>query len=61
MSQVVEIADRAGVGTLYPLHHDPDQGDDEIEAKHETCVRLLEERASSTRCVTARERDQFPV
>jgi phosphoribosyl 1,2-cyclic phosphodiesterase/ActR/RegA family two-component response regulator len=50
ISQVVDLADRAKVKTLYLFHHDPDQDDDAIDAKLATARSLLEERGSSVVC-----------
>ncbi len=50
ISQVVDLADRAKVKTLYLFHHDPDQDDDAIDSKLATARALLEERGSSVIC-----------
>lgn len=50
ISQVIDLADRANVKTLYLFHHDPDQTDDDIDAKLATARKLLEERGSSVVC-----------
>jgi CheY-like chemotaxis protein len=55
LSEVVGLAHRAGVDTLYLFHHDPDQDDDAIGAKLEEARALLSELGSSTRCVAPAE------
>ena len=50
ISQVIDLADRAQVKTLYLFHHDPDQTDDDIDAKLATARALLEERGSKVVC-----------
>ncbi len=50
ISQVVDLADRAQVKTLYLFHHDPDQNDDAIDAKLKTAREMLAERGSSVQC-----------
>jgi phosphoribosyl 1,2-cyclic phosphodiesterase len=57
--RVADLAHRAEVRTLFIFHHDPDQTDEDIDLKHETCVRLLEQRGSATECVAPKERDDF--
>ena len=39
----------------------PDQTDEDIERKHETCVRMLEERGSATECLAPREREELSL
>lgn len=55
VSQVVNLAHEAAVKTLYLVHHDPDQDDDAIDAKHAAAEALLDERNSSTQLVTPKE------
>ena len=55
VGQVVELAHDAKVKVLYLFHHDPDQSDDDIDAKLKTAVGLLGERNSSTRCLAPAE------
>jgi phosphoribosyl 1,2-cyclic phosphodiesterase len=50
LGEVVDLADRADIKTLYLFHHDPDQNDDDIAAKLEQACTILRERGSSTRC-----------
>jgi hypothetical protein len=52
---VVALAHDAKVKVLYLFHHDPDQSDDDIDAKLKTAVGLLGERNSSTRCLAPAE------
>ena len=54
--QVVDLADRAGVKTLYLFHHDPDQSDAAIDAKLEIAKALLAQKKSSTQCEAPREK-----
>jgi len=58
---VVDLADRAGVKTLYPYHHDPDQSDSDIDAKLEAARELLAKRDSSTACVGPKEKQLFKI
>ncbi len=55
ISKVVALADAAEVKTLFLYHHDPDQTDDDIDAKLETAQRLLRERGSTTVCAAPKE------
>lgn len=55
VGQVVELAHDAKVDTLYLFHHDPDQSDDDIDAKLKTAVGLLGEKNSSTRRLGGRQ------
>ena len=52
ISQVVNLAHEAAVKTLYLFHHDPDQNDDAIDAKHAAAEALLDELESTTKLVT---------
>jgi ribonuclease BN (tRNA processing enzyme) len=61
VGRVAELAHRAQVRVLYLFHHDPDQGDEEIEHKHAACRRALEECESATECRAPRERDEFTL
>ena len=61
ISQVVDLADRAGVETLYLFHHDPDQTDEDIDAKLQTAEDLLEARGSKTRCVAPAEGSRITI
>ncbi|MAF08731.1 MAG: hypothetical protein CL389_12890 [Acidiferrobacteraceae bacterium] len=55
VSQVVRLAHEAGVKTLYLFHHDPDQDDDAIDAKHAAAGELLASLESPTQLVSPRE------
>ncbi len=50
VGQVVDLAHRAKVETLYLMHHDPDQDDDAIDAKLEFAQERLVSLKSDTRC-----------
>ena len=55
IGEAVGLAHRAGVGTLYLFHHDPDQDDDAISGKLTEAQEALERCASSTICVAPSE------
>ncbi len=55
IGRVVELAHQAKVKTLYLFHHDPDQSDDDIDAKLETARKLLEEKGSDTKVIAPGE------
>jgi phosphoribosyl 1,2-cyclic phosphodiesterase len=59
VSQVAALADRADVRTLFIFHHDPDQTDEDIDRKHEACVKALRDLGSTTECIAPKERDDF--
>jgi len=61
VSKVVNLADMAGVKTLYLFHHDPDQYDDDIDRKHEDALAMLRKRRSKTKCLAPREGQAFRV
>ena len=61
IEQVVDLANRAGVKTLYLFHHDPDHSDVDIDVKLETAQAMLEKRKSATRCVAPKERQRFKL
>jgi phosphoribosyl 1,2-cyclic phosphodiesterase len=61
VSEVVRLANRAGIGSLYMFHHDPDQSDKDIEAKHRKAEALLKTLDSATRCIAPREKQQFSI
>ena len=61
VSQVTKLAHDAEVKELHLIHHDPDQSDDDIEAKLKTAQDLLAEWNSKTRCVAPKERESFKV
>ena len=59
VSKVCEFADAGNVKKLYLFHHDPDQDDDAIDAKHEAAVKKLQELGSKVECIAPREGDKF--
>jgi len=61
VSQVTKLAHDAEVKELHLIHHDPDQGDDEIDAKLKTAQNLLSEWKSTTKVVAPQERQSFKV
>ncbi|MBW2651369.1 MAG: MBL fold metallo-hydrolase, partial [Deltaproteobacteria bacterium] len=61
ISQVVDLAHRAGVKTLYLFHHDLNQADTDIDAKLETAQALLKEKGSSTVCIAPKEKELFEI
>ena len=61
ISEVVSLADAAKVKTLYLFHHDPDQSDDDIDAKLETARKLLAERDSPVECLAPTEGQSFKI
>jgi phosphoribosyl 1,2-cyclic phosphodiesterase/CheY-like chemotaxis protein len=61
IEQVVDLANRARVKTLYLFHHDPDHSDADIDVKLETAQAMLEKRNSATRCVAPKERQRFKL
>ena len=61
VSKVVNLADTAGIKTLYLFHHDPDQFDDDIDAKLEAASAMLKKRNSKTKCLAPREGQGFKI
>ena len=61
VTEVVHLAHRARVGTLYMFHHDPGQTDAAIDTKNDQAQALLNELNSSTVCITPMEKQQFMV
>jgi phosphoribosyl 1,2-cyclic phosphodiesterase/CheY-like chemotaxis protein len=59
ITEIVKLADRARVKTLYLFHHDPSQSDDDIDKKYQTADALLKKSHSSTTCVAPREKQRF--
>ncbi len=59
ITQVVDLAHRAGVKTLYLFHHDPDQSDDDIDRKLVVAQQRLRELGSATRVLAPPEGYQF--
>ena len=60
-TEVIHLAHRAGVGSLYMFHHDPGQTDTAIDAKNHQAQALLKELKSSTVCVAPMERQHFMI
>jgi phosphoribosyl 1,2-cyclic phosphodiesterase len=61
ISQVVNVADKAKVKLLCLYHHDPEQTDDDIDAKLALAKKLLTERDSSTTCIAPREGEKIVI
>ncbi|MEA2014981.1 MAG: MBL fold metallo-hydrolase [Thermodesulfobacteriota bacterium] len=61
VSQVVNLADRAGVKTLYLFHHDPDQSDNDIDSKLMTAQTILNKKDSSTACIAPKDGESFNI
>lgn len=59
VSEVVEVADQAGVKTLCLFHHDPDQHDDAIDAKLAFAKQALLQRGSSTQVIAPASGDEL--
>jgi phosphoribosyl 1,2-cyclic phosphodiesterase len=59
--EVVHLAHRARVDTLYMFHHDPGQTDAAIDTKNDQAQAQLNELNSATVCVTPMEKQQFLV
>jgi len=59
VGQVVDLADQARVKQLFLYHHDPDQSDQEIEAKLTTAKDLLSRRQAPTKCFAPQEKQVF--
>jgi len=55
ISQVVKLAHEAEVKSLYIFHHDPDQDEDAIDAKHAAGEAILAELESSTQLISPSE------
>ena len=60
-SQVAELAWRARVRTLYPVHHDPGQSDDAIDAKLAAVQAWLAAHGADTKVVSPVERAQIQI
>lgn len=57
VGELVDFADTAGVRSLHLFHHDPDQTDEDIDAKLRFAAERLRERKSTTAVVAPREGD----
>jgi phosphoribosyl 1,2-cyclic phosphodiesterase len=61
LTSVVDIADKAKVKQLCLHHHDPDQCDDDIDAKLKQAREILRTRKSSTICIAPHEGDKITI
>jgi phosphoribosyl 1,2-cyclic phosphodiesterase len=61
VSEAVMLAHNAGVKTMCLFHHDPDQSDDDIDAKLSTARCMLERLGSETRCVAPAEQQLVEI
>jgi len=61
ITEVIHLAHRAKVGTLYMFHHDPAQTDASIDEKKDQAQTLLNTLNSSTVCITPMEKQHFMV
>ncbi len=61
VSQVIDLAHHAQVGSLYLFHHDPEQSDDQIDAKLAQARSTLEQLGSRTVCFAPAEGDTFDL
>ena len=61
VSQVVDLAAQAKVKNLYLFHHDPDQNDDDIDAKLAYAQKLLKERGSDVNCEAPTEKTHIKI
>jgi phosphoribosyl 1,2-cyclic phosphodiesterase len=61
LSQVVKLAHRANVKTLYLFHHDPEQTDDDIDEKLKTAKTMLADMDSDTQCVAPSEKTTVSI
>lgn len=59
VSEVAAIAHEAGVETLCLYHHDPDQRDEQIDAKLETARKKLEALGSKTQVIAPAEGSSY--
>lgn len=61
IGKVAKLAHEGEVKQLFLFHHDPDQNDDDIDAKLETTQKLLSDMGSNTNCVAPKEGSMFQV
>ena len=61
ISQVVDLAHRAEVKTLYMFHHDPDHTDDRIDAKLETATKMFKNKKSKTKVLAPAEGQTYEI
>jgi ribonuclease BN (tRNA processing enzyme) len=59
VSRVTALAHNAGVRRLFLFHHDPDQTDEDIDAKLEAALDSLRQLKSSVKCIAPREKEVF--
>jgi ribonuclease BN (tRNA processing enzyme) len=59
VSQVVDLAARAGVKKLCLMHHDPDQTDAAVDAKLARAQELLGARGAATEVLAPLERSEL--
>jgi phosphoribosyl 1,2-cyclic phosphodiesterase len=61
LTSVVDVADKAKVKLLCLHHHDPDQSDDDIDAKLKQAQEILQSHQSTTKCVAPHEGDKITI
>jgi phosphoribosyl 1,2-cyclic phosphodiesterase/ActR/RegA family two-component response regulator len=61
LTSVVEVADKAKVKLLCLHHHDPDQSDDDIDAKLKQAQEILQSHQSTTKCIAPHEGDKITI
>ncbi len=61
ISKVAKLAHEGEVKKLFLFHHDPDQNDDDIDAKNDSVQKLLADMKSGTECVTPKEGESFKI
>ena len=61
VSEVVKLAHRAKIKTLFLYHHDIDHNDRKIDVKLEAAQALLADMHATTRCIAPREGEHFGV
>jgi phosphoribosyl 1,2-cyclic phosphodiesterase len=61
VSQVVDLAARAEVKTLYLVHHDPDQNDAAIDAKLASAQEQLAKANPAVSCLAPQEGETFKI
>lgn len=58
VSQVVELAIKAKIKSLYLFHHDPDDTDEDIDKKIETAQGIIEKKGADLLCQSAKEKER---
>jgi len=61
IGEVVNLADRARIKTVYLFHHDPSQTDTDIDIKLETMKSVLTKKKSAVQCVAPKEKQSFKI